>query len=117
MEEIESVAVLSSVMSQQARGDEILLLCLLLMTKETGKLILEMKATGDPHGERSKPASVLGWTSPTRLVVLSNTRMVLSLGYVLFSEAMLSIRLTYLMAPDERSEEKSQHVAGKTSAG
>lgn len=117
VQEIESAAVLSSVISQQARGDEILLLRLLVMTKETGKLILEMKATGDPHGERLKPASVIGWTSPTRLVVLSNTRMVLSLGYVLFSEAKLSIRLTYLMAPDERSEETSQHVAGNTFAG
>jgi hypothetical protein len=111
VEEIESVAVLSSVMNQQARDDET---PLLVMTKETGKLILEMKATGDPHGERSKPASVLGWTNPTRLVVLSNLRMVLSLGCVLFSEAVLSIRLTHLTAPDERSEETSQHVAGKT---
>jgi len=114
VEEIESVAVLSSVMNQQARDDETHLLPLLVMTKETGKLILEMKATGDPHGERSKPASVLGWTNPTRLVVLSNLRMLLSLGCVLFSEAVLSIRLTHLTAPDERSEETSQYVAGKT---
>ena len=117
MEGIESVAGLFSVMNQQARGDATLLLPLHVILRETGKLILEMKATGDPHGERLKPASVIGWTSPTRLVVLSNTRMVLSLGYVLFSEAKLSIRLTYLMAPDERSEETSQHVAGNTFAG
>jgi hypothetical protein len=79
---IGSVAVLYSVMSQQARGDEILLLPLHVMKKDIGKLILEMKATGDRHDARSKPASVLGQSSPTRLVVLSNIRMVLSLGYM-----------------------------------
>jgi hypothetical protein len=67
-----SVAALFSVMSQQARGDETLLLPLHMMTKETGKLILEMKATGDLHAAKSKAASVLGESSPTRLVVLSD---------------------------------------------
>jgi hypothetical protein len=69
---IESVVVPFNVMSRQARGDETLLLLLHVMIKDTGKLIVEMKATGDPHAAKSKVASVLGESSPTRLVVLSS---------------------------------------------
>ncbi|KAE9381496.1 hypothetical protein N431DRAFT_322981, partial [Stipitochalara longipes BDJ] len=71
VEGTESVAGPFSVMNQQARGDETLLLPLHVMLKETGKLILEMKATGDPHGMKSEAENA--WSSsPTRLVALSN---------------------------------------------
>jgi hypothetical protein len=82
---IESAVVLFSVMSQPARGDEILLLPLHVMTKETGELIPEMKVTGDIHAMKSKAANALEGSSPTRLVVLSNQyiKRVLSLGCVL----------------------------------
>jgi hypothetical protein len=68
----ESGAARFSVMSPQARGAETLLPPLRVMLNEIEKLILEMKATGDPHAATSKPASVLRKSSPTRLVVLSN---------------------------------------------
>jgi len=75
VEEIGSVVVLYNVMSQ-ARGGETLHPPRPEISKATGKLTLEMKATGDLHDEKSKQASF-----PTRLVALSNLKMVLSLRH------------------------------------
>jgi len=88
-------------MSQQARGDETLLLLLHVMIKETEKLILETKATEDPHAMKLKAADALQGSTRTRSVALSNQQYQNGIFFRLRAifEAV-SVRLTYLMASD-----------------